>query len=73
MITNALIYCFIPDSFCNVIILPLIILEKGYEEWDKYSSGDDQPIEERGLEDDEDIQDFNVMPKLLNEQGEAYS
>merc|ERR1712126_310972 len=45
-------------------------IEKGYEEWDKYSSGDDQPIEERGLEDDEDIQDFNVMPQLLNEQGQ---
>ena len=63
----------IPDTFGNIEILPLIHLEKGYEEWDKYSSGDDQPIEERGLEDDEDIQDFNVMPNLMNEQGEAYS
>ena len=51
----------------------MINSEKGYEEWDKYSSGDDQPIEERGLEDDEDIQDFNVMPQLLNEQGKASS
>ena len=44
--------------------------EKGYEEWDKFSSGDDQPIEERGLEDDEDFE-FNVMPKLLDQQGES--
>lgn len=45
-------------------------IEKGYEEWDKYSSGDDQPIEERGLEDSDEIDDFNVMPKLLDKQGE---
>ena len=63
----------IPDTFGNIEILLLINLEKGYEEWDKYSSGDDQPIEERGLEDDEDIQDFNVMPQLLNEQGNEFS
>ena len=43
--------------------------EKGYEDWDNFSSGDEQPVEERGLEEDEDF-DFNIMPKLLDQQGE---
>ena len=55
------------------IIFQIIISEKGYEEWDKYSSGDDQPIEEHGIEDDEEVEDFNVMPKLLDEQGKLVS
>ena len=43
--------------------------EKGYEEWDKYSSGDDEPIVERGLEGSEDALDFNVIPKLMDDEG----
>ena len=46
-----------------------LLLEKGYEEWEKYSSGDEQ-IEERGIENCEDL-DFNVMPRLLDQQGKC--
>ena len=45
-------------------------LEKGYEEWDKFSSGDEQPVEEKGLDDDEGL-DFNVMPRLVDQEGKA--
>ena len=43
-------------------------LEKGYEEWDNFSSGDEQPVEEKGLDDDEGL-DFNVMPRLVDQEG----
>ena len=48
-----------------------ISTEKGYEEWEKYSSGDDEPIVERGLDEDEAF-DFNVVPKLLDQEGSVY-
>merc|ERR1712141_696838 len=41
----------------------------GYEEWDKFSSGDEQPVEEKGLDDDEGL-DFNVMPRLVDQEGQ---
>ena len=44
--------------------------EKGYEEWDKFSSGDEQPVEEKALDDDEGL-DFNVMPRLVDQEGKA--
>ena len=48
----------------------MFFLEKGYEEWDKFSSGDEQPVEEKGLDDDEGL-DFNVMPRLVDQEGKA--
>ena len=33
-------------------------------------SGDEQPVEEKGLDDDEGLY-FNVMPRLVDQEGKA--